>query len=114
MGCWITTMTRDRRARQADFILLLLLTGYRKTESVALCWQDVGSDTLSLVDAKSGPRRVILNAPARAILGRQPRSESAYVFPAPSILGRTLSHHLPLCRAVRTPLVWLRANDPTR
>ena len=105
MGCWIATTARDRRARQADVILLLLLNGYRKSETVALCRQDVSGDTLNLVDAKSGPRRVILNAPARAILGRQPRSESAYVFPASSILSRPLSHHLPLCRAVRTPLV---------
>ncbi len=70
MGCWIATMTRDRRTRQADIILLLLLLGCRKRETVALCWQDVGRDTLNLVDAKSGPRRVILNAPARAILER--------------------------------------------
>ena len=31
--------------------------------------------TLNLVDAKAGPRRVFLNAPARTILERQPRSE---------------------------------------
>ena len=56
---------------------------------------------LNLVDAKTGPRRVFLNVPARAILERQPRSGSAYVFPAPSNPGRPLSHHLPLWRAVR-------------
>ena len=52
-------------------------------------------------DAKTGPRRVFLNAPARAILERQPQSESAYVFPSPKNVGRPLSHHLPLWGSVR-------------
>ena len=60
-----------------------------------------GWDTLNLIDAKTGPRRVFLNEPARAILERRPRSTSAYVFPAPSNSGRPLSHHLPLWRSVR-------------
>ena len=92
---------RPSRARQADVIRLLLLTGCRKSEILTLRWQDVDGDTLNLIDAKSGPRRVFLNAPALAILERQPRSGSSYVFPAPSKPGRPLSHHLPLWRLVR-------------
>ena len=92
---------RPSRARQADVIRLLLLTGCRKGEILTLRWQDVDGDTLNLIDTKTGPRRVFLNAPARAILERQPRSGSAYVFPATSNPGRPLSHHLPLWRSVR-------------
>ena len=89
------------RVRQADIIRLLLLTGCRKSEITTLRWQDVDGGTLNLVDAKAGPRRVFLNAPARAILERQPRSKSAYVFPSPFDLGRPLSHNLPLWDLVR-------------
>ena len=92
---------RPSRARQADVIRLLLLTGCRRGEILTLRWQDVDGDTLNLIDAKTGPRRVFLNAPARAILERQPRSGSAYVFPAPSNPNRPLSQHLPLWRSVR-------------
>ena len=64
-------------------------------------WQDVDGDTLNLADAKTGPRQVLLNAPARAILERQPRSNSPYVFPSPSDSGRPLRSDLPLWYAVR-------------
>ena len=89
------------RARQADIIRLLLLTGCRKSEIRTLRWQDVDGDTLNLADAKTGPRRVLLNAPARAILERQPRSGCAYVFPSPSNPGRPFSRDLPLWPSVR-------------
>ena len=89
------------RARQADIIRLLLLTGCRKSEIVTLHWRDIDGDTLNLVDTKTGPRQVLLNAPARAILERQPRSESAYVFPSPLDPGRPLSSALPLWYSVR-------------
>ena len=65
-------------------------------------WQDVDGDTLNLADAKSGLRRVFLNAPARAILDRQPRTGNTYVFPSPSKPGRPLSVELKLWRSVRT------------
>ena len=84
------TAARPSRARQADIIRLLLLTGCRKSEIVTLRWQDVDGDTVNLVDAKTGPRQVLLNAPARAILERQPRSGSAFVFPSPRDHGRPL------------------------
>ena len=95
------TRARPSRARQADVIRLLLLTGCRKSEILTLRWQDVDGDALNLVDAKTGPRRVFLNSQARAVLERQPRSESVYVFPAPRSPKRPLSHHLPLWRLAR-------------
>ena len=93
--------TQPSRTQQADIIRLLLLTGCRKSEIVTLRWQDVDGDMLNLADAKSGPRRVFLNAPARAILERQPRSGSAYVFPSPSKPGEPISGDLKLWRLVR-------------
>ena len=92
---------RPSRARQADIIRLLLLTGCRRGEILTLRWQDVDGDTLNLADAKSGPRRVFLNAVACAILERQSRSGSAYVFPSPLDPGRPLSPDLPLWYSVR-------------
>ena len=92
---------RPSRVQQADVIRLLLLTGCRRGEILALRWQDVDGDTLTLADAKTGPRRVFLNAPARAILERQPRSASEYVFPSPLDPGRPLSSNLRLWYSVR-------------
>ena len=92
---------RPSCARQADIIRLLLLTGCRRSEILTLRWQDVDGNTLSLGDAKTGPRRVFLNAPARAILKRQPRSGCVYVFPSSKNPGRPLSHNLALWRSVR-------------
>ena len=92
---------RPSRVQQADVIRLLLLTGCRRSEVLTLRWQDVDGDTLTLVDAKTGPRRVFLNAPARAILERQPRSASEYVFPSPLDPERPLSSNLRLWYSVR-------------
>ena len=92
---------RPSRARQADIIRLLLLTGCRRNEIVTVRWQDIDGNTLNLADAKGGPRTVLLSAPARAILERQPRSGSACVFPSPLDPGRPLSSGLPLWRSVR-------------
>ena len=64
-------------------------------------WQDIDGNTLNQVDAKGGPRTVLLSVPARAILERQPRSGSAYVFPSPLDPGRPVSSGLPLWREVR-------------
>ena len=92
---------RPSRARQADIIRLLLLTGCRKSEIRTLRWRDVDADTLNLADAKTGRRRVLLNAPARAILERQPRCGSALVFPSPLDPGRPFSRDLKLWSLVR-------------
>ena len=94
-------VARPSRARQADIIRLLLLTGCRKNEIVTMRRQDIDGDALNLADAKSGPRRVVLNGPARAILERQPRTGSAYIFPSPFDPTRPLSSHLPLWYLVR-------------
>ncbi len=92
---------RPSRARQADIIRLLLLTGCRKSEIVTLRWRDVDGGTLNLGAAKTGPRKVFLNAPARAILERQLRSESVYVFPSPLDPRRPMSSGLPFWYRVR-------------
>ena len=68
---------------QADIIRLLLLTGCRVAEMVKLRWREVDGDTLELEDSKTGPRQVLLSAEARAIIERQPRPGSPWVFPSP-------------------------------
>ena len=92
---------RPSRVQQADVIRLLLLTGCRRSEILTLRWQDIDGDAFKLADAKTGPRRVFLNAPARAILERQPRFGSAYIFPSPVDSKRPLSCTLPLWPSVR-------------
>ena len=82
-------------------VRLLLLTGCRRGEIVTLRWQDIEGDTLKIADGKTGPRTAYLSAPARAILERQPRSGSAYVFPSPFDPGRPLWPGLPLWPKVR-------------
>ena len=68
---------------QVDIIRLLLLTGCRKSEILTLRWQEVEGDTLQLEDSKTGPRQVLLSPEARAVIERQPRSKSPWVFPSP-------------------------------
>ena len=68
---------------QADIIRLLLLTGCRTGEILKLQWREVDSDTLDLADSKTGPRQVLLSPEARAIIERQPREGSPWVFPSP-------------------------------
>ena len=68
---------------QADIIRLLLLTGCRVGEMVKLRWREVDGDTLQLEDSKTGPRQVLLSPEARAIIERQPRPGSPWVFPSP-------------------------------
>ncbi|MDE0626175.1 MAG: tyrosine-type recombinase/integrase [Bryobacterales bacterium] len=92
---------RGSGRQQADIIRLLLLTGCRRGELVNLRWAEVQGDVLRLRDAKSGPRTVFLNAPARALLGRQPRTESDYVFPSREDPARCRSTELSLWRKIR-------------
>ena len=66
-----------------DIIRLLLLTGCRTGEILKLRWREVDGDTLELEDSKTGPRQVLLSPEARAIIERQLRSESPWVFPSP-------------------------------
>ena len=90
-----------RGAAQADLIRLLLLTGCRRNEIVRLRWSEVQDDTLVLADSKVGPRKVPLNARARAILDRRPRGESPFVFPSPRDPSRPYGDHLSLWNRVR-------------
>ncbi|MDE0147834.1 MAG: tyrosine-type recombinase/integrase [Rhodospirillaceae bacterium] len=65
-------------------IRLLMLTGCRKSEILALRWPDVDLDAgeLHLADAKSGPRAVQLPPTAARLLEALPRrKDSPWVFP---------------------------------
>lgn len=92
---------RGSGKQQAEIIRLLLLTGCRKSEIVRLRWSEVCDESLHLADGKTGPRTVALNAPARAILERQARSGSEYVFPSLADSSRCRSSELSLWRKVR-------------
>ena len=85
------------RAAQADIIRLLSYTGCRFGEIRMLKWQEVEADALSLVDSKTGPRKVYLNCKAREIIKRQSHTGSPYVFPSP---------HDPSQPSPRTHRVW--------
>ena len=86
---------------EADIIRLLLLTGCRKSEVLTLRWCEVEGDALSLLDAKTGPRKVHLNVQARRIIERQPRGMSAFVFPSRRNPDRPRNHDLRLWDAIR-------------
>ena len=98
----------DRHARrsasarqQTDIIRLLLITGCRKNEILALRWAEVRPDALALADSKTGPRKVPLNAKAQAVLARQPRGGSPFVFPSPRDPTRPRTSDLTLWSTVR-------------
>ena len=93
--------TNTQCARQADIIRLLLLTGCRRGEILTLRWNEVDGDTIALGDTKTGPRKVYLNARARRIIERQPRGQSAFVFPSVRNPERPHAPHLPLWDRVR-------------
>lgn len=54
-------------------VSLLLLTGCRKSEILALTWGDVRGNRLTLRDSKTGPRTVWIGPAARAVIDRLPR-----------------------------------------
>ena len=75
----------------AAAIRLLMLTGCRKGEVLALRWTDVDLDAgeLRLPDAKSGPRAVQLPPPAVRLLEALPRrAGNPWVFPGRAPDGR--------------------------
>ena len=92
---------RESGRQQAEIIRLLLLTGCRKGELMHLRWTEIDGDTLRLADTKTGPRTVFLSAQARAILKRQPRTPSPYVFPSAADPSHARSSELSLWRKVR-------------
>ena len=79
----LDAQTREGDRQQADIIRLLLLTGCRKSEITGLRWAEVHEDMLALADGKTGPRTVPLGSRSRAILDRQSRAGSPFVFPSP-------------------------------
>ena len=89
------------RRQQADVIRLLLLTGCRKGEIVQLRWLEVDDGRLILQESKTGRRTVPLNTQARAVLARQPRGTSPFVFPSPRDPSRPRSRNLALWYRVR-------------
>ena len=97
----LDAQTRQGARQQADIVRLLLLTGCRRGEIMGLRWAKVREDGLSLTDAKTGPRTVPLGRGARAILDRQPRTGSPFVFPSPRDPGRPRSPGLSLWYRVR-------------
>ncbi|MYB76901.1 MAG: tyrosine-type recombinase/integrase [Chloroflexi bacterium] len=91
---------RPSRWAQADVIRLLLLTGCRKSEILTLRWSEVDGDMLRLAKAKTGPHTVWLSEAAQAVIARQSRTGSAFVFPSPRGPARPPSRNLGLwCRA---------------
>ena len=93
---------RPSRRQQADVVRLLLLTGCRKGEILKLQWSEVDGERLKLAHTKTGPRRVWLSKAAQAILARQARAASPYVFTSPRHPDRPLSDTLSLWRRART------------
>lgn len=92
---------RGSGQQQVAIIRLLLLTGCRKGELVNLRWEEVGEDVLRLSDSKTGPRTVFLSSAAHAVITRQPRTGSPYVFPSLTDASRPRSNELSLWRKVR-------------
>ena len=64
-------------------VRLLLLTGCRPGEIRCLRWCEVKPDRLTLIDAKTGPRHVLLGEAARELLdGLAEAASGEWVFPA--------------------------------
>ena len=93
--------TSPSQRQQVDIIRLLLLTGCRKNEIVRLRKQEVAENCLRLLDSKTGPRTVFLNAEARAIIERRMASDGEFLFPSPKIPGHPLCDNLALWFAAR-------------
>jgi len=90
------------QAQQADLVRLLLLTGCRRNEIVRLRREEVRDDRLELTDSKTGPRTVLLNAPARDILQRRlQQGNSPWVFPSARDPSRPRYRSLPLWYQIR-------------
>ena len=63
-------------------VRLLLLTGCRPGEIRCLRWCEVKPDRLTLIDAKTGPRHVLLGEAARGLLdGLAEMASGEWVFP---------------------------------
>ena len=92
----------NSQAQQADIVRLLLLTGCRKGEIVRLRREEVKGDRIELADSKTGPRTVLLNADAQAILMRRMAyGSSPWVFPSVRDPSRHQHYGLRLWYVVR-------------
>ena len=90
------------QAQQADIIRLLLLTGCRKGEIMHLRREEVKGDRIELADSKTGPRTVLLNAPARDILERRmAQGNGPWVFPSALDPSRPRCCQVPLWYRIR-------------
>ena len=75
-------------------VRLLLLTGCRPGEIRRLRWSEVKPDRLTLIDAKTGPRHVLLGEAARELLdGLAATASGEWVFPGKSE-DKPLSKHV--------------------
>lgn len=92
---------RGSGQQQVAIIRLLLLTGCRKGEIVGLRWREVDGGVLRLADSKTGPRTIFLSRTAQAVIARQPRTGSAYVFPSLVDGSKPRSSELSLWRKVQ-------------
>ena len=80
---------RGQQGRIAQAIKLILLTGCRRGEILSLRWEDVHPTRLTLPDAKTGPRDVLLSEPARQTLDQLRRASRPSVFVFPSAKSRS-------------------------
>ena len=86
----------ERHRVKAMALKMLLFTGCRCGEILALQWDEVGEGALDLSDSKTGARRVWLGAEARAILDEArimwnaAERPSTFVFPHHAISGEHL------------------------
>ena len=78
-----------------------MLTSCRRSEVTGLAWSKVQEDRLVLADSKTRPRTIRLGNQARAVLDRQPRTDSPSVFPSPRDPARPRHPELSLWNRVR-------------
>jgi integrase len=77
---------KGRRRSVRPLIELLLITGARLGEALALRWEDTAGGYLRFIDTKNGkPRRLPMTAQMAAVLALVPRRDATFVF----VSGRT-------------------------
>ena len=64
----VLRLRKDENPVCVAAVRLLLLTGCRPGEIRCLRWSEVKSDRLALIDAKTGPRHVLLGEAARELM----------------------------------------------
>jgi integrase len=69
-------------------LIMIILTGCRKSELIDLCWRDYRDGHLYLTDSKTGPKTVFLCSHARAELDALKTKRSKRVFKSKKKGGR--------------------------